>query len=193
MYVRRPAWIEAGPRVRQPAPVVAPAVRVPAMALCRGSRRRGVGEYPGDACYDPSRPSWLPGWISDATEFACVMGKGGSNIASAATTEGANIYSAAEYGIFPAPVTVPPAAPASAYSSVPASWSPSQTTLQPGELGAANAAAANAAAASGAWNPAGNLPVSASGLSDFFSNYGGLLLAGVVGVGAAVLLVKGRR
>ncbi len=32
---------------------------------------RGLGLYPGDPCYDPDRPSWLPYWIDDFTESDC--------------------------------------------------------------------------------------------------------------------------
>lgn len=31
----------------------------------------GLGMYPTDACYDGSRPSWLPYWIDDSVESAC--------------------------------------------------------------------------------------------------------------------------
>ncbi len=32
--------------------------------------RRGVGAYPGDLYYDPTRPSWLPYWIDSPSENA---------------------------------------------------------------------------------------------------------------------------
>ena len=31
----------------------------------------GLAAYPGDACYDPSRPAWLPYWLDDFTESDC--------------------------------------------------------------------------------------------------------------------------
>jgi hypothetical protein len=37
----------------------------------RRPRARGVGVYPGDACYDPSRPSWLPYWLDTNSENLC--------------------------------------------------------------------------------------------------------------------------
>ena len=36
--------------------------------------QRGFGAYPGDPCYDPNRPSWLPYWIDDFTESECKYG-----------------------------------------------------------------------------------------------------------------------
>ena len=32
---------------------------------------RGLGLYPGDACFDESRPSMLPYWIDDFSESTC--------------------------------------------------------------------------------------------------------------------------
>jgi hypothetical protein len=32
---------------------------------------RGMGQYPGDSCYNPDRPSWLPYWIDTFSEEAC--------------------------------------------------------------------------------------------------------------------------
>lgn len=31
----------------------------------------GFGAYPGDPCFDPDRPSWLPYWLDDFTESEC--------------------------------------------------------------------------------------------------------------------------
>lgn len=31
----------------------------------------GLGVYPGNACYDANRPSWLPYWFDDLTESDC--------------------------------------------------------------------------------------------------------------------------
>jgi hypothetical protein len=31
----------------------------------------GLGAYPTDPCYDPSRPTWLPYWFDDLTESDC--------------------------------------------------------------------------------------------------------------------------
>jgi hypothetical protein len=31
----------------------------------------GLAAYPGDPCYDPDRPSWLPYWLDDFTESDC--------------------------------------------------------------------------------------------------------------------------
>ena len=39
---------------------------------------RGLAAYPGDPCYDPNRPSWLPYWIDDTAEDEC--GTGTSNL-----------------------------------------------------------------------------------------------------------------
>lgn len=41
----------------------------------------GLAAYPGDPCYDPDRPSWLPYWLDDFTESDCKWGA--SNIAGA--------------------------------------------------------------------------------------------------------------
>lgn len=32
---------------------------------------RGLGVYPGQPCYDPNHPWWLPYWMNDTTEMAC--------------------------------------------------------------------------------------------------------------------------
>lgn len=32
---------------------------------------RGLGAYPGEYCYDATRPSWLPYWFDDPTEALC--------------------------------------------------------------------------------------------------------------------------
>jgi hypothetical protein len=41
----------------------------------------GLGVYPGDPCYDPDRPDWLPYWLDDFTESDCKWGA--TNIAGA--------------------------------------------------------------------------------------------------------------
>jgi hypothetical protein len=39
----------------------------------RMRRRGGVGEYPGNPCYDPNRPWWLPQILNDSNEQACML------------------------------------------------------------------------------------------------------------------------
>jgi hypothetical protein len=34
----------------------------------------GLGLNPGDPCYDPTRPSWLPYWFNDIQESECESG-----------------------------------------------------------------------------------------------------------------------
>lgn len=34
--------------------------------------RTGMGAYPGDACYDPSRMSWYPYWLDNPREAGCI-------------------------------------------------------------------------------------------------------------------------
>lgn len=58
-YVRQRTWIEYGPRLQATA------------RRGGGRRRRGVGMYPDETCYDPTRPSWLPNYIDDFAEGAC--------------------------------------------------------------------------------------------------------------------------
>jgi len=36
-----------------------------------GYARTGLGMHPGDTCFDPTRPSWLPYWIDTFGEAAC--------------------------------------------------------------------------------------------------------------------------
>jgi hypothetical protein len=36
--------------------------------------RAGMGMYPGDECYDPTRSSWLPYWLDTWTESLCKYG-----------------------------------------------------------------------------------------------------------------------
>lgn len=52
--------------------------------------RRGVGMYPDEACFDTTRPSWLPYWIDDLTESSCkvnlvVSGNTSGNTAQSGT------------------------------------------------------------------------------------------------------------
>jgi hypothetical protein len=32
---------------------------------------RGIGAYPDETCFDPTRPSLLPYWVDDLTESSC--------------------------------------------------------------------------------------------------------------------------
>lgn len=41
------------------------------MAYFAPAAPKGLGAYPDETCYDPSRPSWLPYWLDDFQEEAC--------------------------------------------------------------------------------------------------------------------------
>jgi hypothetical protein len=149
-------------------------------------RRRGVGEYPGQVCYDPARPRWYPNWVSTPTELACVM-----------TSGAASLYQRAEYGRIPtvADLGTPPAPNAPQTPAEMLSFTPDQSTTTPDQWAVFQAqqrAVLDAAAAGGSWNPAGNLP-SATAVSDFFSQYGGALLAGGLVLGGLYIFGGGRR
>lgn len=187
MYVRQRTWIERGPGLGASPALVRPARGYfRRLAVAGDRRRRGLGEYPGQACYDPGRPGWYPYAVSTPTEFACVMGSGA-----------AGFYERIQYGAIPRPGDLPPApgpiAPQT--SDEMATWTPEQAFATEGDWEAWRAsqrAAIVAAEQSGAYNPEGNLPVTASGLSDFFSRYGtALAVAGVALVG--VVAVAGVR
>lgn len=177
MYVRQRTWIERGPGLGL----------VASLRRARPARRRGMGEYPGDPCYDPGRPSLLPYWISSGQELACVLGSGA-----------AGWYERIQYGKIPRPADLPapPVAPApQTAAQLAGDWWPEAAAVSPEQWEAWKAsqrAAIVAAEQSGEYNPAGNLPVTASGLSDFFSRYGtALAVAGVALVG--VVAVAGVR
>jgi hypothetical protein len=40
----------------------------------RGSKFRGLGIYPGNPCYDPTRPTWVPYWWDTPSESGCKFG-----------------------------------------------------------------------------------------------------------------------
>jgi hypothetical protein len=40
----------------------------------RGSKFRGMGIYPGQPCYDPSRSAWVPYWLATPSEAGCALG-----------------------------------------------------------------------------------------------------------------------
>jgi hypothetical protein len=81
--------------------------------------RRGVGAYPGDLCYDPNRPSWLPYWITDFTEANCSIGaaapptypappkSGGPVQFSSTPTSSASVYAGTDASGNPVYVTPP--------------------------------------------------------------------------------------
>lgn len=48
--------------------------RVRGMFVRSGSGLTGLGVYPGDPCYDPTRPSWLPYWWDTNSENLCRFG-----------------------------------------------------------------------------------------------------------------------
>lgn len=39
-------------------------------------RTRGLGADPSNPCYDPNRPSWMPYWLNDGNETACLNAAG---------------------------------------------------------------------------------------------------------------------
>lgn len=68
----------------------------------------GLAAYPGDPCYDPSRPSWLPYSIDDIQEAECETGTSnwwsagwselGSQAAGAVTSAASSAVSGAASG-----------------------------------------------------------------------------------------------
>lgn len=161
-------------------------LRTPRLVRRGGRVARGVGEYPGQPCYDPNRPAWFPYWASSPEELMCVLGEGA-----------AAIYQRVQYGAIPtvAELGTPPAPNApqtQAEMETPGAFTPDQAYMTPEQWTAYQQRqrdVLNAAAASGAWNPEGRLPT-----VDLWGKYGVLLLAVGVGVGGAVLLSRaGRR
>ncbi len=55
-----------------------------------------LGMYPGDLCYDPNRPSWLPYVVDSATEGLCWWGNDSAkqDVALAQAAEAAKIRAA---------------------------------------------------------------------------------------------------
>jgi hypothetical protein len=116
--------------------------------------------------------------------MACVLSSGA-----------AGFYEQAQYGRIPRPQDLPPppvaVAPETREQLL--EWAPEDVAAAAPDRWeawkAAQRAAIAAAERSGEYNPAGNLPVTASGLSDFFSKYGtALALAGVALVGTVAVV-----
>jgi hypothetical protein len=105
VYVASRSWIENGPAASRGFGNLSgrPGRRSISLGDLRRAGRFGFGDYPGDACYDPSRPSWLPYIVNDATEEACEL----SLIANSLGTTAANAYQGVEYGPVPA-IPLPP-------------------------------------------------------------------------------------
>lgn len=74
---------------------------------------RGVGSYPGEPCYDPTRASWLPYWLYNDTELLC-------NMQSRAAKEHIDLLQAEAAGQIQAPSRPPtPSVPAGGYVTGP--------------------------------------------------------------------------
>lgn len=137
---------------------------------------RGIGEYPGQSCYDAARPGWYPGWLSTPSEFACAMGQGS-----------AGFYELAQYGRITRPGDVAgpsPASPADVADtaeelrelSAPGAWTFDDSQVDPAEYAARLRDQIAADERSGAYNPDGNLPLNALDF-EFLAPF---LIAGVV-------------
>jgi hypothetical protein len=82
------------------------------------------------------------------------------------TTYLANAYQCAQYGTMPAPGIVTPNAPQTA-DEMTGAWTPGQAENTGADYAAATDAAIAAAIATGTYNPAGNLPVTATWLDTY--------------------------
>lgn len=87
--------------------------------------RRGIGMYPDETCFDPTRPGFLPYWLDDFSETACkanelLFGNQTGNTAQPGTPGAA-------------PATNANAAAACAYGG--GSWDPSTGVCTPSVLG----------------------------------------------------------
>ena len=68
----------------------------------------GLAAYPGDPCYDPNRPSWLPYWLDEIQEGECETGTSnwwsagwselGGQAAGAVTSAASSVVSGAASG-----------------------------------------------------------------------------------------------
>ena len=169
----------------------------------RPQRRRTLGAYPGDPCYDSLRPSWLPGWIPTLTEFNCNASQVNKATAAAGplswagTSAGslpnqiANIYEVLEYGHIPAPSsfkTPSPVPPRNLISPGPTGGPESAATMN-SDQAAAIQAAIQQAEDSGDYVPAGKLPISATDLLNLNFSLFGLPGWAVVGLGALMGVV----
>lgn len=149
---------------------------------------RGVGEYPGQQCYDAARPSWYPGWMSTPSELACVMAEGS-----------AGFYEMAQYGRITRPGDVAgpsPTSPADVANtaaelrdlSAPGGWTFEDSQVDPAEYAARLRAQIAADEKSGAYNPDGNLPLKALDLEILAP----FLIAGAVLIGWQFMKGAGR-
>lgn len=115
------------------------------------------------------------------------------------STLAANYYEAINYGQIPqlqnAPVAPVAGAPQTQQQMTdPTAWNP-QTAAAAGKTAYEQGLRdwLTSQAASGSWNPAGRLPVSATDVSNFSSNWGALLIAGGLVAGALLLVNVVRR
>lgn len=185
MYYRQRTWLENGPCPAGPAKPKA--IPVPAVF----ARRRGMGDL-------LSAEHCNSGWslLNPVAWFG-----------GCAQNDLANVYEKIQYGTPPAVVT-PPAptinlgvsasAPGAIYAGNDSSGNPvyalpsTAADNQQAIIDKQNAAI-EAAVSSGQWNPAGNLPVTAVGLSDFWSQYKVPVLIGGAVVGGLALMNLVRR
>jgi len=87
--------------------------------------RRGLGMYPDETCFDPTRPSWLPYWLDDISESACKVNLLVSGNPTGNTAQPGSPTAAAS--------TTAAAAAACAYQG--GSWDPSTGVCTPSSLG----------------------------------------------------------
>jgi hypothetical protein len=176
-----------GPKVI-PVPAVVPSGR--GVSLSDWRRRRGFGGLSLEYCNS--------GWslLNPVAWFG-----------GCAANDLANVYEKVQYGTPPAVVTPPapsidlavsPSTPGAIFVGNDKTGSPvyaaPQTAAESQQaiIDKQNAAI-DAAIASGQWNPAGNLPVNALDLSNFWAKYGTALLIGGAVVGGLVVVNAVRR
>lgn len=116
--------------------------------------------------------------------------------------DAADIYQKLQYGTAPPPVATPPAptvsltpnanTPGAVFAGTASDGTPiyavPQTAAESQAAIVANQNAAIDAAVAAGYNPAGNFPVNALNLSDFWNNYKTLILVGAAAVGGMLLL-----
>jgi hypothetical protein len=89
----------------------------------------GLGLDPSNPCYDPERPSWMPAWLNDSNEQACMQA------AQSSVSTAAMLKQAVSPSVIPT-ITYPTSTSTSAYPGLPVGYDPMTGALENNPTGA---------------------------------------------------------